>query len=453
MHILIVDDELLARSRLRTLLGDCDARHQVSEAAHAADALAQLNISGGRAVDLVLLDIHMPGQDGLALAQQIRRLPHPPTIVFVTAHADHALSAFELDAVDYLTKPVRLQRLQQALALAKDAPPQLRAPALLGNGVLAWRQGDLDAAEPLLRDGLELARAAGDNATTINALRSLGALAQNRADYREARALLTSSVELAKQLNDIEAESNTYLSLGNVALDQGQHAEADAHYTRSLELSEQISDTLGYAYALDNLGVSAWHRGDLDRASRLADEVMELYQQLGIESGKANVWHRRCLVALESGRLQDAEDHGMRALRVRTAQGEDRAGAFVLYDLARVALARGDSELARSRLRQGLKLALPHGAPVIDVLYLEGTAAYLEQVGEYGDAYLLLAAAETWRARIGVPVAPVVLKSQSALGASLAARHDAYGRARLEERARDASPAELTALVSRLLEA
>ena len=74
MHILIVDDELLARSRLRTLLGDCDARHQVSEAAHAADALAQLNISGGRAVDLVLLDIHMPGQDGLALAQSLQRL-------------------------------------------------------------------------------------------------------------------------------------------------------------------------------------------------------------------------------------------------------------------------------------------------------------------------------------------------------------------------------------------
>jgi len=124
MHILIVDDELLARSRLRTLLGDCDARHQVSEAAHAADALAQLHISGGRAVDLVLLDIHMPGQDGLALAQQILRLPHPPAIVFVTAHADHALSAFELDAVDYLTKPVRLQRLQQALAKAQRAAGQ-----------------------------------------------------------------------------------------------------------------------------------------------------------------------------------------------------------------------------------------------------------------------------------------------------------------------------------------
>ncbi|WP_404300128.1 LytR/AlgR family response regulator transcription factor [Alicycliphilus denitrificans] len=124
MHILIVDDELLARSRLRTLLGDCDARHQVTEAAHAGDALTQLAISGGRAVDLVLLDIHMPGQDGLALAQQIQGLPYPPAIVFVTAHADHALSAFELDAVDYLTKPVRLQRLQQALAKAQRATGQ-----------------------------------------------------------------------------------------------------------------------------------------------------------------------------------------------------------------------------------------------------------------------------------------------------------------------------------------
>lgn len=343
------------------------------------------------------------------------------------------------------------KRLHQALALAHDAAPQLRAPALLGEGVLAWRQGDLEAARPLLQESLELGREAGDNLTTINALRSLGALAQNRADYAAARELLTSSLELARQLNDVESEANTYLSLGNVALDQGLHAEADAHYTRSLELSEAISDTLGYAYALDNLGVSAWHRGDLERASRLADDVMELYQQLNIESGKANVWHRRCLVALELGRLEEAEEHGLRALRVRTAQGEDRGGAFVLYDLARVALARGQTEVARTRLRQGLRLALPHGAPVIDVLYVEGTAAYLAQIGESGEAYFLLAAAETWRSRIGVPVAPVVLPSQRRLGAALAGRHDAYGRARLEERARDAKPAELTAAVARWL--
>ena len=127
-HILIVDDEALARRRLRTLLADCaaggGARYSVSEAAHAAEAMAQLSASAGRAVDVVLLDIHMPGQDGLALAHHIRQLPHAPAIVFVTAHAEHALSAFELDAVDYLTKPVRLQRLQQALAKAQRAREQ-----------------------------------------------------------------------------------------------------------------------------------------------------------------------------------------------------------------------------------------------------------------------------------------------------------------------------------------
>ena len=123
MHILIVDDEALARSRLRRLLADCDPGHQVSEAAHAADALAQLQQPAAWPVDLLLLDIHMPGMDGLALAHALRRQPVAPAIIFVTAHAEHALDAFELDAVDYLTKPVRLERLQQALSKARRSAP------------------------------------------------------------------------------------------------------------------------------------------------------------------------------------------------------------------------------------------------------------------------------------------------------------------------------------------
>ena len=121
MNILIVDDEALARSRLRTLLGDCQdtVRTSVAEAANTSDALAQLTPTGGRAFDLLLLDIHMPGQDGLCLAHAVQALAHPPAVVFVTAHADHAVSAFELDAVDYLTKPVRRERLLQALTKAQ----------------------------------------------------------------------------------------------------------------------------------------------------------------------------------------------------------------------------------------------------------------------------------------------------------------------------------------------
>ena len=130
MNILIVDDEALARSRLRTLLSDCadTQRFTVAEAASAADTLAQLGPTGGRAFDLVLLDIHMPGQNGLALAHTLQTLPHPPAVVFVTAHADQAVSAFELDAVDYLTKPVRRERLQQALAKAQRSTRPAPAP-------------------------------------------------------------------------------------------------------------------------------------------------------------------------------------------------------------------------------------------------------------------------------------------------------------------------------------
>ena len=150
MNILIVDDEALARSRLRTLLADCSADaphsapHAVTEAATAAEAMERLTPTGGRTFDLALLDIHMPGQDGLALAHQMRALAHPPAIVFVTAHTDHAVNAFELDAVDYLTKPVRRERLQQALAKAQRAvgtPPPAAAVQDLGDALLIQDRG------------------------------------------------------------------------------------------------------------------------------------------------------------------------------------------------------------------------------------------------------------------------------------------------------------------------
>ena len=150
MNILIVDDEALARSRLRTLLTDCNADaphsapHVLTEAATAAEAMQQLAPTGGRAVDLALLDIHMPGQDGLGVAHQMRALAHPPAIVFVTAHTDHAVSAFELDAVDYLTKPVRRERLQQALAKAQRAmgtSPAAAGAQDLGEALLIQDRG------------------------------------------------------------------------------------------------------------------------------------------------------------------------------------------------------------------------------------------------------------------------------------------------------------------------
>ncbi|MFO1325716.1 MAG: LytTR family DNA-binding domain-containing protein [Rubrivivax sp.] len=114
LRVLIVDDEPLARLRLRGLLADCvrPAVEVVDEAGSASEALHAL---ARLPVDAVMLDIHMPGMDGMALARKLREQAQPPAVVLVTAHAEHALQAFEVDAVDYLTKPVRRARLQEAL--------------------------------------------------------------------------------------------------------------------------------------------------------------------------------------------------------------------------------------------------------------------------------------------------------------------------------------------------
>ncbi len=114
LKILVVDDEALARSRLRTLLADCTAPLALA-AAEAANAVQAMTALQHEHFDAVLLDIRMPGTDGMTLARHIAALPQPPAVVFVTAHFEHAVQAFELEAVDYLTKPVRLERLQQAL--------------------------------------------------------------------------------------------------------------------------------------------------------------------------------------------------------------------------------------------------------------------------------------------------------------------------------------------------
>ncbi len=132
LRVLIVDDEELARVRLRGLVNDCiDPRATVvGEAANAVQALSWLVT---QQCDVLLLDVQMPGRDGTQLAAELRQQgktgASTPAIVFVTAHAEHALSAFDLDAVDYLTKPVKrdrlhvaLQRVAQRLAL----PPSVR---------------------------------------------------------------------------------------------------------------------------------------------------------------------------------------------------------------------------------------------------------------------------------------------------------------------------------------
>lgn len=117
MKALIVDDEKPAREELKWLLEQCDDVEIAGEATSADGARDFLAEAGAGQVDLVFLDINMPGVDGMRLAELLHEQPDAvrPLVVFVTAYDDHAVDAFEVDAVDYLLKPVRLERLQKAL--------------------------------------------------------------------------------------------------------------------------------------------------------------------------------------------------------------------------------------------------------------------------------------------------------------------------------------------------
>ena len=114
-NVLIVDDEQPARDRLRRLLDPMSDYSAAGEARNGAEALERIRELNP---DIVLLDISMPGMDGMALAQTLQDSGAAPAIVFCTAYQDQALSAFEVEAVDYVVKPVRAERLAKALEKA-----------------------------------------------------------------------------------------------------------------------------------------------------------------------------------------------------------------------------------------------------------------------------------------------------------------------------------------------
>lgn len=123
MNILIVDDEPLARQRLMGLLQDLNGYEACGDASNGKDAL---QLAQDLKPDVVLLDIRMPGMDGIETAHHMNRLSKPPAIIFTTAFSEHALQAFETHAVDYLLKPIKQERLGEALeAASRLTKPQL----------------------------------------------------------------------------------------------------------------------------------------------------------------------------------------------------------------------------------------------------------------------------------------------------------------------------------------
>jgi two-component system, LytTR family, response regulator AlgR len=120
LNILIADDETPARNRLRELLADIPGTRIVGEAWTGLDAIA---LCEENRPDVLLLDIRMPQMDGMEVALHLQKMEHPPAIIFATAFEAHAVQAFDLNAIDYLLKPIRLERLANALKKARALLP------------------------------------------------------------------------------------------------------------------------------------------------------------------------------------------------------------------------------------------------------------------------------------------------------------------------------------------
>jgi two-component system response regulator AlgR len=145
LSVLIVDDEAPARERLGRLVAEIAGLRVAGEAGTGREALARV---GELHPDVVLLDVRMPDMDGLEAARHLAVLPAPPAIVFTTAYDEYALAAFEAQAIGYLLKPIRRDKLEAALATAR----RLAKPQLAPLGAVA-RRGHFAAR---VRDQLKL---------------------------------------------------------------------------------------------------------------------------------------------------------------------------------------------------------------------------------------------------------------------------------------------------------
>lgn len=124
-RLLIVDDEAMARERLKGLIEELALPCTITEASNGMEAW---NLLQKQDMDVVLLDIQMPGMDGMELARHLLHLHHRPALIFITAFDQHAIEAFEVHALDYLLKPIRLERLRQALEKAGKPKPSVEEP-------------------------------------------------------------------------------------------------------------------------------------------------------------------------------------------------------------------------------------------------------------------------------------------------------------------------------------
>ena len=256
----------------------------------------------------------------------------------------------------------RLSRL--LAAVTPDRQTSARAGALTGAGVLAYCQGEYEAARALFHEALTIRRALEDQPGVAGLLNNLGNVAYDQADYGTARAFFEESLLLRRALGDRRGLSATLNNLGNVFNEQGDYPTARRLFEESLALKQELGDRWGMAHCLSNLGLVACHQDDLPGARAFFDEGLAIRRDIGDRAGIALSLNNLGHVAIERGDGAAARAHFVESLTIERELGDRWGMAFSLEGLAGAGAAAGDAIAAARLWGAAERLRADIGAPL-----------------------------------------------------------------------------------------
>jgi predicted ATPase/class 3 adenylate cyclase len=254
--------------------------------------------------------------------------------------------------------------LERLLTASSDAPLAVRSSALTGAGVLAYLQGDYDAAFSFHEESLILHRQVGNPQSVAYAGNNLANVAVQRGDHARARSLYEESLALVRGAGDIPASAIALINLADVVARQGELEEARSLFEESIATFREQGNSWGMAFALDSFGLVAARHGDRPSARTLHRQAMEISQGLGDERGVARaVGHLAGVAALEGETAEAARLH-LESLAIRQRLGDMPGIATGLEKLAAVvsgeAPAAAGQLLGRAEaLRQSIRAPTP----------------------------------------------------------------------------------------------
>ena len=269
-----------------------------------------------------------------------------------------------------------------------EVDPSALAKALDGAGVLAYRQGDYEAAVALHRDSLGLYRQLGDMHGMAVSLNNAGIVARGQGDYDRAAEAYAESLELDRARGDKRGIAVSLNQLAIIARDQGDHERAATLLRESLAIKRGLGDTRGIALSLQNLGLVTRELGDLERATALHSECLALYRSLGDRSGIALSLQNLGLVMRELGDFARAEELHTESLALYWAIGDICDISECLEGLAAVAHVRGQSARAAQFLgaADALRIATDTPLPPADRIAYERLVATVKE-GSSGELF------------------------------------------------------------------